>query len=49
LTQATGLQVLVSFAIDPGLIGGIVAQVGDRIFDASIRARLLDLQQSLIR
>ena len=29
------------------ILGGVVAQVGDRVFDASLRARLEALRQAL--
>lgn len=49
LEQTTGKQVIVDFVVDSTLIGGMVAQVGDLSYDASIRTRLESLQQSLIR
>jgi F-type H+-transporting ATPase subunit delta len=33
---------------DPGLIGGLVVQVGDEVFDASVRNRLEQIRQRLI-
>ena len=49
LEAATGKTVLIDFKVDPGLIGGMVAQVGDVSYDSSVRARLEDLQPALIR
>ena len=49
LEETTGKSVVIDFAVDPDLIGGMVAQVGDISIDASIRARLESLQQALIR
>jgi F-type H+-transporting ATPase subunit delta len=49
LEQATGKTVLVDFQTDEALIGGMVAQVGDVSYDASIAARLSALQSALIR
>ena len=49
LEASTGKTVEIDFQIDPGLIGGMVAQVGDISYDASVRARLEDLQSALIR
>jgi F-type H+-transporting ATPase subunit delta len=49
LAQATGKRVVVRWQVDPSLIGGVVAQVGDRVIDASIKARLRDLERSLLR
>jgi len=41
-------KLIVHFGIDPSLIGGVVARVGDTIYDASIRSRLVDIQNALI-
>ena len=49
LEASTGKTVQIDFQVDPGLIGGMVAQVGDISYDASVRARLEDLQSALIR
>ena len=49
LETSTGKTVEIDFQVDPSLIGGMVAQVGDISYDASVRARLEDLQSSLIR
>ena len=35
--------------IDPSLIGGIVARVGDLVFDGSIRKQLEQLRANLVR
>jgi F-type H+-transporting ATPase subunit delta len=34
--------------VDPGLLGGAVVRVGDRVFDASLRTRLQQLRQDLL-
>ena len=47
LSAATGKVVAVDFQVDPALIGGIVARVGDVVYDASVRARLSAMQQAL--
>ncbi len=49
LESSTGKTVEIDFQVDSGLIGGMVAQVGDISYDASVRARLEDLQSALIR
>lgn len=43
----TGAEILLSESVDPALLGGLVARVGDRIVDGSTRTRLLDLRKSL--
>jgi F-type H+-transporting ATPase subunit delta len=49
LEASTGKTVEIDFQVDPSLIGGMVAQVGDISYDASVRARLEDIQTALIR
>jgi F-type H+-transporting ATPase subunit delta len=49
LADAMKKTVLVEFQVDKDLIGGLVAQVGGKVFDASVRSRLQDLQNSLLR
>ncbi len=49
LEKATGKTVVIDFQTDKTLIGGMVAQVGDISYDASVAARLDALQQALIR
>ena len=45
LSAATGKKVQVKTVTDPSVIGGIVAQVGDTIFDGSVRSRFDDLRE----
>ena len=49
LETSTGKSIEIDFQVDPSLIGGMVAQVGDISYDASVRARLEELQSALIR
>jgi F-type H+-transporting ATPase subunit delta len=46
LNQATGKQVEVKVVIDPSVLGGVVAQVGDTVIDGSVRNRLDQLKNS---
>jgi F-type H+-transporting ATPase subunit delta len=39
---------LLSYQVDPTLIGGLVVQVGDDVYDASVRRRLQQLRNRLI-
>jgi F-type H+-transporting ATPase subunit delta len=48
LAQATGKQVVLDTRVDPALLGGLVAQVGGRVYDASLRTRLERLQLNLV-
>jgi F-type H+-transporting ATPase subunit delta len=47
LGKATGKKVEVKVVVDPSVLGGIVAQVGDTVIDGSVRARLDQLRESI--
>jgi F-type H+-transporting ATPase subunit delta len=47
LSAATRKQVLVERAIDPAILGGVVAQVGSVVYDGSLRTQLEDLRSTL--
>jgi F-type H+-transporting ATPase subunit delta len=47
LGEATGKQIEVKVIIDPSVLGGIVAQVGDTVIDGSVRSRLDQLKNAL--
>jgi F-type H+-transporting ATPase subunit delta len=47
LSRATGRRVDVKVVVDPSVIGGVVARVGDEVFDGSIASRLEDAKQAL--
>ncbi len=47
LSEATGRKVDVKVVVDPSVIGGVVARVGDEVFDGSIANRLEDAKQAL--
>jgi F-type H+-transporting ATPase subunit delta len=44
LAQATGTQVNLKVVVDPTVVGGIVATVGDKVIDGSVRNRLDQLK-----
>ena len=46
LSKATGKPVKVNVVIDPSVVGGLVAQVEDTLFDGSVRSRLLELREA---
>lgn len=48
LQQITGKQVRMEVAIDPSLIGGVVAQVGSTIYDGSVRQQLQIFKSRLV-
>jgi len=47
LGKATGKNVSVKVIVDPSILGGIVAQVGDTVIDGSVRSRLNQLREAL--
>ena len=47
LGRATGKNVEVKNIVDPSVLGGIVAQVGDQVIDGSVRARLDQLREAI--
>ena len=47
LSQATGRTVDVKVVVDPAVVGGVVARVGDEVFDGSVATRLDRAKQQL--
>jgi F-type H+-transporting ATPase subunit delta len=47
LANATGKSVEVKVIIDPTVLGGLVAQIGDQVIDGSVRTRLDQLKAKL--
>lgn len=47
LQQSVGTPVEVRVVVDPQVLGGLVAQVGDTIIDGSVRRRLDQLKQAI--
>ena len=47
LANATGKQVNLKVVVDPSVLGGIVATVGDTVIDGSVRTRLDQLKARL--
>lgn len=47
LEKITGKKVELSNSVDPSLIGGIVAKVGDLVLDGSIKTQLAGLKDSI--
>lgn len=48
LSKATGKQVEVKVIVDPSVIGGVVAKVGDTVIDGTVRHRL-ELMKDQVR
>ncbi|HVF33516.1 MAG TPA: ATP synthase F1 subunit delta [Acidimicrobiales bacterium] len=47
LSNRTGQKVSVQVSVDPSILGGIVATIGDTVIDGSVRRRLDQLKDSL--
>ena len=47
LEKITGKQVVVTNDVDPTIIGGIIAKVGDLVLDGSIKSQLKGLEESI--
>ena len=47
LSERTGFEVRLAVEVDESLIGGAIAQVGDLVFDGSIRSQLEELRSNL--
>jgi F-type H+-transporting ATPase subunit delta len=49
LGDLVGREIVLTTRVDPAIIGGLVARVGDKLIDGSTKSRLLALRESLIR
>ena len=47
LSSATGKTVSVKAVVDPSVVGGVVARIGDTVFDGSVRHRLDQLKEAI--
>jgi F-type H+-transporting ATPase subunit delta len=48
LRAAIGKDIRAHFREDPGILGGVVVRVGDRVFDGSVRRRLAALRRQML-
>lgn len=48
LEERTGKTIIVHPHVDPAILGGVIARVGDQLIDGSIRYRLSVLEQQLL-
>ena len=46
LSEATGREIEVLAIVDPTVLGGVVAQIGDVVIDGSVRHRLSQLREA---
>ena len=49
LQTATGKDIVLVHNVDPSLVGGVVTRVGDRVFDGSLKSRLTELRDELLK
>ncbi len=47
LSRATGKSVEVKVVVDPSVLGGLVARVGDTVIDGTVRTRLDQLRETI--
>jgi len=48
LEKALGKDVRAHFRADPQILGGVVVRVGDRVYDGSVRRRLLVMKRKML-
>jgi F-type H+-transporting ATPase subunit delta len=47
LSNLTGKRMRLHFAVDPALVGGVVARIGSVVYDGSLRGQLQQLRRQL--
>jgi len=47
LSKATGKQIEVKLIVDPEVLGGVVARIGDTLIDGSVRTEIEQLKEQL--
>jgi F-type H+-transporting ATPase subunit delta len=47
LSRLTGKRIEPKYSLDPALLGGAIARVGDTIYDGSLRSRLAEMRTRL--
>jgi F-type H+-transporting ATPase subunit delta len=48
LEHSTGRSIIMTTRVDPSILGGIIARVGDQLIDSSVRYRLHALERELL-
>ena len=48
LERVTGKRITIDRRLDPSILGGVVARIGDRVFDGSLQSRLSEVRQHLL-
>lgn len=49
LEKVTGKTLILTTKVQPELIGGLVAHIGDKVYDSSLRTQLDQIKQALLR
>jgi F-type H+-transporting ATPase subunit delta len=49
LSKATGLSVEVKVIVDPSVVGGVVAKIGDTVIDGTVKRRIEQLREQVRR
>ena len=47
IKSASGLDVEIQAIVDPGVVGGVVTEIGDDVIDGSVRSRLQQMRAGL--
>ena len=48
LSDIVGKPLRLTASVDPGIVGGVVARVGDRVIDGSVRTTLREMRRTLV-
>jgi F-type H+-transporting ATPase subunit delta len=48
LGEKLGRQVELDVRVDPGILGGVIVRLGDRVADGSVRRRLAEMREELL-
>jgi F-type H+-transporting ATPase subunit delta len=49
LCDVAGKQVYLELRQDPAILGGVVTQIGSRVYDGSVKTQLARLRDELVR
>jgi len=49
LEEKINQRLILEYAVDPNILGGLVLKVGDRVLDASLRAQLVAMKETIKR
>jgi F-type H+-transporting ATPase subunit delta len=47
LSKATGKRIEVKIVVDPEVLGGVIARIGDTVFDGTVRTEIEQLKEQL--